>query len=192
MKKYILIGAAVLTVSCAPASKTSSPSNATEPLNAVLMGNIDGCMDGPSQQFGRYIGDWDIQDWSLSQQDGKTWNEGKGARWNFTCVGDGIAVQDFWMPNGGGVGTNLRIYNAETESWDVVWTATNAPGTMNINAVQQEGGEILMRILSPEQTPPRQIIFYPPTDDAWDWAMQMDLNSDDNWTTVYKIKATRR
>lgn len=143
-------------------------------------------------QFGRYVGDWNIKDETLSKTDGKTWEEGKGARWNFTCVGDGIAVQDFWMPNGGGKGTNLRIYNPETESWDIVWTATGAPGTMNINAKQQEGGEILMNILSPVQNPPRRIIFWPPTDEGWGWTMQMDLSSNGSWTDVYRIKATRR
>ena len=194
MKKYISIGFAVFMVSCAPAVGTSSPIAGTESetLSAVLMDKNDGCMTGPTAQFGRYVGDWDIQDWTLSRDDGKTWIDGNGARWNFTCVGDGIGVQDFWMPNGGGVGTNLRIYNAETESWDIVWTATNAPGTMNINAVQQQDGEIVMSILSPEQKPPRRIIFYPPTNEGWDWAMQMDPSNSGSWTTVYKIKATRR
>lgn len=156
------------------------------------MDKTDGCSTGPMAQFGRYVGDWDIQDWSLDKTDGKTWNDGKGARWNFTCVGDGIAVQDFWMPNDGGKGTNLRIYNPETESWDIVWTATGAPGTMNIIAKKQEGGEILMNILSPEQNPPRRIIFWPPTEDGWDWSMQMSFDEEKTWNDVYKIKATPR
>ena len=192
MKRYVLIGFGVLAASCSPHTGTTDKSLQVAPMSAVLMDKNTGCMTGPTAQFGRYIGDWDIQNLSLSREDGMTWTEGEEARWNFTCVGDGLAVQDFWMPEGGGVGTNLRIYNAGTESWDIVWTASNAPGTMNINAVQQAGGEILMTVLSPEPNPPRQIIFYPPIDDGWDWAMQMDLKSDGNWTTVHKIKATRR
>ena len=49
-------------------------------------------------------------------QAGSGWGPGTGARWIFSCVGDGIAVQDFWMPNAGGFGTNLRTYNPDTES----------------------------------------------------------------------------
>ena len=61
------------------------------------------CMDGPIAQFGRYVGDWKIEDESLAR-DGSGWSDGKGARWVFECIGDGTAVQDYWMPNGGGYG----------------------------------------------------------------------------------------
>jgi len=197
MKKIILLTSVLWFSACADSptdtgTKTASVTSTTSSLTDVLMDQTDGCQSGPMAQFGRYVGDWNIEDQSLSQEDGKTWSPGKGARWNFTCVGDGIAVQDFWMPNGGGKGTNLRIYNPETESWDIVWTATGAPGTMNINAKQQEGGEILMNILSPVQNPPRRIIFWPPTEDGWDWSMQMSFDGEKTWADVYKIKATPR
>lgn len=192
MKKYALIATTTVLAACAPNTTTSLPPVESSSLSSVLMDKNEGCMTAPSKQFGKYIGDWDIQDWSLSRDDGKTWVEGKGARWNFTCVGDGIAIQDFWMPNGGGAGTNLRIYNPETESWDIVWTARALKGTTKINAKESENGDIVMSYVSPEQTPPRRIIFHPPTKAGWDWSMQMDMSGDKNWTTVYKIKATPR
>ena len=166
-------------------------------LSGVLMDNKSGCMEGPIAQFGRYIGDWDIEDEGL-QQDGTTWLPGNGARWNFTCVGDGIVVQDFWMPNGAdggpapGVGTNLRIYDPENARWDIAWTATRSPGFAHIRAEQDDNGNIVMHYVSPEQTPPRRITFFPPTEDGWNWVMEMSFNSDDVWTPVYKIKATAR
>jgi len=168
-----------------------------KPLSAVLMDEAAGCMTGPMEQFGRYIGDWDIADQQLSQ-DGKVWSPGSGARWNFTCVGNGIAVQDFWMPNSAegapppGVGTNLRIYDPKAEQWEIFWTATKTQGHTHIRARQDEEGNIEMHFVSPEQPRPRRIIFYSPTDEGWDWSMDMSFDGGENWTTVYKIKATPR
>jgi len=174
----------------------------SDELSSVLMDNTAGCMTGPIEQFGRYIGDWDIADEALSRDDGKTWTAGNGARWNFTCVGNGIAVQDFWMPNGPkdasegspppGVGTNLRIYDTALESWKIVWTATNSPGFGQISAKQNASGNIVMHWVDPVQNPPRRIIFFPPTDHGWDWVMEMSQNGGESWFPVYRIKATPR
>lgn len=167
-------------------------------LDSVLMDKTEGCMTGPVAQFGRYIGDWDIADASLSREDGTSWVPGSGARWNFTCVGDGIAVQDFWMPNGpdgnpaGRVGTNLRIYDPVSEQWEIAWTATNAPGFMHIQASEDASGNIVMHIVRPEQDPPRRIIFFKPDENGWDWIMEISNDGGESWTGVYKIRATRR
>jgi hypothetical protein len=148
-------------------------------------------------QFGRYIGDWDIADKTL-QQDGKTWADGHGARWHFTCVGNGIAVQDFWMPNGPkdapapGVGTNLRIYDPKEERREVTWTATNAPGKTHIRAKQDTHGNMVMNYVSPKQNPPRRITFFSPHEKGWDWVMELSFDNGKTWTPVYKIKATAR
>jgi len=176
----------------------SSSVQADKPnLDSVLMAENTGCMTGPMEQFGRYIGDWTIEDQSLSK-DGQTWSAGTGARWHFACVGNGIAVQDFWMPNGKaggpapGVGTNLRIYDAKAGRWDVTWTATNTPGLSHIRAAEDETGNIVMHYVTPEQNPPRRITFFPPTSEGWHWALEMSFDGGTTWTTVYKITATRR
>jgi len=167
-------------------------------LEDVLMGSREGCMSGPVEQFGRYIGDWDIADEGLSREDGKTWSPGNGARWNFTCVGNGIAVQDFWMPNGPkgspppGVGTNLRIYNPATESWQIAWTATNSPGLGEITAKMNEAGEIIMHWKKPPAGGPRRITFFPPTAEGWNWKMEMTRDEGQTWFAVYRMKATPR
>lgn len=166
-------------------------------LPDVLMDKTNGCMEGPMAQFGRYIGDWDIADEGL-QQDGTTWLPGNGARWNFTCVGDGIAVQDFWMPNGAesgpapGVGTNLRIYDPDNNRWEIAWTATQSKGFTHIQAEADEAGNVNMHFVSPEQNPPRRITFFSPTEEGWNWVMEMSFDSGETWTPVYKITATPR
>lgn len=147
------------------------------------------CMDGPAVQFGRYLGDWKIEDEVLAQ-DGSGWGPGKGARWVFECLGDGLAIQDFWMPTGGGFGTNLRTYNPDTQSWEIVWAAKALKGLMHIGAKQQGDGSILMNIISPRQDPPRRIIFFPPDPSGWNWVQQWSFDEGKTWTDVYRIRAT--
>ena len=149
----------------------------------------EACFDGPVAQFGRYVGDWKIEDETLAK-DGSGWGPGNGARWIFKCIGDGMAVQDYWYPNTGGFGTNLRTYNPDTGSWEIVWAARAQKGLMHISAKQNDDGNIVMDIISPEQDPPRRIIFFEPDANGWNWAMQWQLNGSSTWTDVYRIKAT--
>lgn len=151
--------------------------------------NDNACLEGPMAQFGRYVGDWKITDEALAR-DGSGWGPGKGARWIFECIGDGVAVQDYWKPNGGGWGTNVRTYNPDTESWEIVWASTGLNGLMHISAKLQEDGSILMNILKPEQDPPRRIIFFPPDEEGWSWQQEWWFENSQAWTPVYKIRAT--
>jgi len=149
-----------------------------------------GCMQGPLAQFGRYLGNWTIEDTQLGQ-DGKTWTPGAGARWNFACLGNGTAIQDFWMPNDGGVGTNLRTWNPETESWDIAWAVTSLPGFAHIEAVEDEHGNIVMHYKSPLPDPLRRITFFPPDPDGWNWKLEFSTDGGASWFEVYRIRATR-
>ncbi len=166
-------------------------------LSSVLMDKDAGCKSGPVAQFGRYLGDWNIADEALSP-DGKTWSPGAGARWNFTCVGNGIAIQDFWMPNPTsanpepGVGTNLRMYEPETGDWNVAWTATKTPGFSHIRAKQDEAGNIVMLYVAPKPNPPRRITFFTQTEAGWNWMLELSYDGEQTWTPVYKIVATPR
>ena len=185
------IASSTLLATSAVAEKVST-NNGNPELAAVGMDQTEGCMTGPMAQFGRYIGDWDMTDWTLSQ-DGQNWTQGKGARWNFTCVGNGIAVQDFWMPAGGGQGTNLRIYDPKKESWDIAWTAKASPGFSHITAKQDEAGNIVMHYVSPKPTPARRITFFEPeADGGWNWHLDISTDGEKTWRTVFKMKATRR
>jgi hypothetical protein len=147
------------------------------------------CMEGPVAQFGRYVGDWKITDEQLAK-DGSGWGPGTGARWIFNCVGPGLAIQDYWMSNAGGFGTNLRTYNPDTEEWEIVWAASNLNGLMHISAKQDDEGNIVMHILKPVKDPPQRIIFYPPDESGWNWALQWSFDGGTTWTDVYHIKAT--
>lgn len=148
------------------------------------------CMQGPMAQFGRYIGDWNIEDERLSS-DGSHWEPGAGARWIFRCVG-GTAVQDYWMPNKGGFGTNLRIYNPDTPGWEIVWTATTLNGFTYSTAKEDENGDVVMDIPSTGSNPPARNTFHPPTEHGWLWVKEWSFDGGKTWTEVYRIKATPR
>jgi len=157
----------------------------------IPFGEESGCMEGPMEQFGKYLGDWNINDSSL-QSDGVAWKAGAGARWIFTCLGNGTAIQDFWMPAGGGVGTNLRTYNTKTESWDIAWIMTGMPiGFAHIQAKQDDNGDIVMTYKSPVPKPPRRITFFPPKENSWKWKMEQTFDEGESWTEVYRISASR-
>jgi len=146
------------------------------------------CMEGPLAQFGRYIGNWTIED-SVRNKDTGEWEAGSGAQWNFVCLG-GMAIQDFWLPANGKVGTNLRTWNAETGSWDIAWTITGMPGFAHIQARQDADGNLVMRYVSPQPQPDRRITFFPPGDRGWNWKLEISRDGDDQWIEVYRITAT--
>jgi hypothetical protein len=156
---------------------------------AIPVGDKSACMEGQLAQFGRYIGNWDIADSQLSP-DGQEWADGAGATWNFVCIGDGTAVQDFWIPNDGPTGTNLRTWNANSNSWDIAWAIPGVPGFAHITAEEDEAGNIVMHYKSPVPDPLRRITFFPPDAAGWDWVMEFSTDSGESWFPVYRIRAT--
>ncbi len=162
---------------------TSALAGETVPVRAAA-----GCMEGPLAQFGRYIGNWTIED-SIRNKETGEWEAGSGAQWNFVCLG-GMSIQDFWLPADGNVGTNLRTWNAETESWEIAWTITGMPGFAHIRARQDAAGNLVMRYVSPEQQPDRRITFFPPDEQGWNWKLEISQDGGEQWIEVYRIKAT--
>lgn len=100
-------------------------------VNANLpTSNNDGCLEGPLAQFGQYLGSWKITDSQL-KSDGSGWDPGAGARWDWFYLGDGVAVQDIWMPNGGGTGTTCAPTTRQRKAGKFfrlskVWTAISS------------------------------------------------------------------
>ena len=162
------------------------PSQASD---ALPFDNDDACMEGPLAQFGRYVGDWKISDSALAQ-DGSGWSEGPGARWIFSCLGNGTAIQDFWLPPDGNVGTNLRTYDAETGKWAIAWAINTLPGFAHIEAEQDDAGNVVMKYVAPLPDPPRRITFFAPDESGWDWQLEISTDGGETWFAVYRIRAT--
>jgi hypothetical protein len=165
----------------------AAAASANEPL--LPFSDDEACHQGSMAQFGRYIGDWRIEDQQL-RRDGTGWDPGDGARWIFTCLGHGMAVQDFWIPGDGNVGTNLRTWNADTESWDIAWAIDTLPGFAHIQAKQEDNGNIVMMYKSPVPDPLRRITFFAPDEDGWDWQLEFSPDDGETWRVVYRIRAT--
>lgn len=157
--------------------------------DSIPVGPKGACMEGPLAEFGQYIGDWDIEDSQLNQ-DGSEWTPGAGPKWNFVCLGDGTAIQDFWMPNDGPIGTNLRTWNPSTKSWDIAWAIKGQPGFAHIQAEMADNGNVVMHYKSPVPDPLRRITFFPADADGWNWKLEMSSDKGENWTEVYRIKAS--
>lgn len=158
--------------------------------DGLPFGNTEACMEGPLAQFGQYIGDWKIHDSTLAK-DGSGWSDGEGARWIFTCLGNGTAVQDFWLPANGAIGTNLRTYKPDTGSWEIAWTVDKLPsGFSHIRAQQDENGNIVMNYVAPIPTPLRRITFFPADETGWKWKLEFSNNDGETWLEVYRISAT--
>ncbi|MGI9220721.1 MAG: hypothetical protein ACR2QS_06765 [Woeseiaceae bacterium] len=157
--------------------------------DALPFGNTEACMEGPMAQFGQYIGDWKIEDSTLAQ-DGSGWTDGQGARWVFACFGNGTAIQDFWYPANGAIGTNLRTYNPETGTWEIAWTVDKLPGFTHIRAKQVEDGSIVMDFVAPIPNPLRRITFFPVDETGWKWTLELSNDEGENWMEVYRINAT--
>lgn len=154
---------------------------------AIPISPADACMAGPLAQFGRYVGNWNIED-SMRNPESGEWEEGAGAQWNFVCLG-GTAIQDFWLPADGRVGTNLRTWNSETESWDIAWTITGMSGYARISARQDDAGNLVMRYVSPQPQPDRRITFFAPDALGWNWKMEFSEDGGASWLEVYRIRA---
>jgi hypothetical protein len=157
--------------------------------DALPFGNTEACMEGPLAQFGQYIGDWKIEDSTLAK-DGTGWSDGEGARWIFTCLGNGTAIQDFWFPANGAVGTNLRSYNPDTGSWEIVWAVDQLSGLTHIRAEQDEAGNVVMHVEKPLPNPLRRITFMPADESGWKWKLEMSADDGETWFEVYRISAT--
>jgi len=157
--------------------------------DGLPFGNTEACMQGPLAEFGQYIGDWKIEDSTLAKN-GSGWTDGEGARWIFTCLGNGTAIQDFWLPANGAVGTNLRTYKPETGAWEIAWTVDKLPGFSHIRAERDEDGNIVMHYVDPVPTPLRRITFFPADKSGWKWKLEFSNDDGETWFEVYRISAT--
>lgn len=157
--------------------------------DGLPFGNTEACMEGPLAQFGQYIGDWKIEDSTLAK-DGSGWTAGDGARWIFTCLGNGTAIQDFWLPANGAVGTNLRTYDPDSGNWEIAWSVDKLGAFSHIRAEQDDGGNIVMHYVDPIPTPLRRITFFPADESGWKWKLEFSNDAGENWLEVYRISAT--
>ena len=162
--------------------------------------------DAPAgvKQFGQFAGDW-VCSLESKQQDG-SWQTRPGrAAWNWYYVNDGFAVQDIWNPyyessteqkSGPRVGTNLRIYNPETDSWQAIW-ATGASTKVEIYDAEMAGKDMIMRRDASDDATRgphlAKITFYNITRSKFDWRYEAaPLNNPESFTEQVRLQCERQ
>ncbi|NNF16144.1 MAG: hypothetical protein HKN70_05310 [Gammaproteobacteria bacterium] len=80
------------------------------------------------QQFGRFAGRWEC---AMSERtaDGQWRMRPSKVNWTWFYTLEGRAVQDIWMSQSGTadsqvIATNLRLFDAASQQWNVAWTNT--------------------------------------------------------------------
>lgn len=155
-------------------------------------------------QFGQLVGQWTCAGENRAQ-DG-TWNPTPApARWDWYWVLDGYGVQDVWQPGTSApnaplrVGTNVRLYDAKAQRWNIIWGTAAQSFWENITATWQDDERMVMsmeRAKGPVfNAHAVRITFFNITDDKFDWTYefappgtQVDA---EGWTVTSKLFCSR-
>lgn len=106
-------------------------------------------------QYGRLLGTWKCK--SAQRQPDGTFKEGADeATWTWFYTLDGRAIQDLWQgppSKGGGVGTNIRVWDPAAKVWNIAWAATSQPDISRFTARAADNGDIVMTGEQPARKP---------------------------------------
>ncbi len=169
-------------------------------LALVGCGTEPAYVDPSLYQFARLVGSWHIEQQVL-QADG-SWQAVGPAEWAFHYTIGGYAIQDQWIqppssrPSPPGEtrqhGTNIRIYDPESDSWQIVWASSDSPSFAIYTAKANDRGEMVMSGPDPERPGVMQrITYFDITHDRWSWKMEFSRDGE-NWLEVARIAATRK
>lgn len=150
-------------------------------------------------QFGRLVGAWYIEQ-EVRAEDG-SWQSVSDAEWNFRYALGGYAIQDEWIQpprshdtaedDSRQYGTNIRVYDAESDSWQVIWASNDQSTFTSYTAVANVEGNVVMQGSDPERPGiVQKITYYGIEEDSWQW--KMEFSGDEvNWLEVARITAFR-
>lgn len=198
--KYILVSTLLIALffdgAKAQSNQHSSEENTTRLHDELNLGHLSPDAPPETQQFGQLVGSWAIADESL-QPDG-TWAEGPGADWIWRYILDGHAIQDDWISppidRAAGrtqrqFGTNIRIYNPASQSWDMAWTSTTDQHITSFSA-KAVNNEIIMQ--GEWNGRDSRITFYNITTNTFEWKLEIRGDNAGSWTEIYRIFASRK
>lgn len=148
--------------------------------------------------WGRLVGNWHCTQ-SILLPSGQWVFAGK-ATWIWKYILDGFGIQDLWIQKfidlpptlvalGRDVaGTNIRVYDAASGKWNVVWF-TNNNNTMSQFDAFIEGDAIVMKSNSGAQL--RQITFHSITDTSFQWKREISDDNGATWKETFRITGKR-
>jgi hypothetical protein len=151
-----------------------------------------------TDHFAPLLGTWEVEARRLSR-DGSTWKEAEHpAQWRFYRILDGHAIQDDFISPAPGIdvpesartyGTNIRIYNAKQQHWEMAWIDSGAREAREFSAVSKPG-EIVMSSKDTEQR--RRITFYEITESSFRWRQEWTFDGGATWVPVSYLEAKRK
>ena len=180
-----------------PANPTAQPPAPAEPKEWPALRSEAAASDAPAglNQFGRLAGTWACTT-EQRQPDG-TWKAGPGtATWTWFYTLGGLAVQDIWEPVTGAVGTNLRVYDAAEDAWQIQWVTGALTKFQHITA-KADGENIVMHSDAPAAGPipahASRTTFFDIAADKFEWKYEATkLGTDTNWTEFSRLHCSKR
>lgn len=145
-------------------------------------------------EFAFLIGDyridlhrWQDDQWSPPQP-------GVTARWNGRYILGGMAIMDEWFhpdpaqDNGSGRGVNVRMYDPETEEWDMMWISSLSNQVQDLRAKQTDG--VLTMWQEYPERPDFRAEFEVIDDDNWR-RISYGKSADGEWVKQFMLSASR-
>lgn len=147
-------------------------------INALTSNKISSALPDEFNYFGKLIGSWQIDyvDNSLPYAI-------KG-EWNFSWILEGMAIQDVIILPDYEYGTSLRIYNPNTQAWDVVYGYTGK--IIQLEAIKQDE----MIILTFKDDERRKWVFTKIDNNSFHW-QNITVKDDGKWYINAEIDAKR-
>ena len=152
--------------------------------------------DAPAElsQFDFLIGDFEITSHIMTPNGWSPPRPGPRARWNGWYSMGGMMITDEWYDPDPGLqpdaprGVNVRLYDAASEEWKMMWVATGAARVQDLRAKIVDGKLTMWQVY------PTQIDlvadFTREDDDHWH-RISYVKDADDNWVPQFKLRASR-
>jgi hypothetical protein len=142
-------------------------------------------------QFAFLIGDHEVtlHAWSAN---GWTPPRPLNARWRGWYGLDGMTIQDEWSdpdPNTGGLGVNIRLYDADENVWKMMWVSTSGRQVQELRA-QMQGGELRMWQVYPER-PGWKAVFEVLDEQRWA-RVSYQQDAQGTWQPQFRLEARRQ
>jgi hypothetical protein len=137
-------------------------------------------------QYGQFIGVWQCRTYARVR-DGSWQANDWEATWTWRWVLEGHAIQDVWevppeAPRGHSLGTNLRIYDPESDVWRIAWTTT-VTREFDLFEARAQGADVVMtgEIPARGQRPPHtaRVTFHDIAADSFQWRYEASLQGGD-------------
>lgn len=187
-----------------PAATTSTPSAipATPTWQDRVAKRMLGdrpAKDAPAglAQFGQLVGTWTCTSTKRNAKGGFDTLPGQST-WSWFYTLDGRAILDVFEPPKGSaaaVGVNLRVYNENTNTWQLAWT-TGALKAIDGFTAKAEGDNVVMRgeraARAPFPAHSARITFHNISATSFSWVYEATAPGGSAWKPFSRIQCTKK